>query len=67
LPPEIKLAARKQYRLWKDNSRHPSRNSKKSGHSGLQESRKITARSRCCGMIRTIGSGLALTLNMKKF
>ena len=31
LPPEIKLAARKQYRLWKDNPRHPSVQFKKAG------------------------------------
>jgi hypothetical protein len=31
LPPEIKLAARKQYRLWKDNPRHPSLQFKKAG------------------------------------
>ena len=31
LPPEIKLAARKQYRLWKDNPRHPSLQFKKVG------------------------------------
>jgi hypothetical protein len=31
LPPEIKLAACKQYRLWKDNARHPSLQFKKVG------------------------------------
>jgi hypothetical protein len=31
LPPEIKVAARKQYRLWKDNPRHPSLQFKKVG------------------------------------
>ena len=31
LTPEIKLAARKQYRLWKDNPRHPSLQFKKAG------------------------------------
>jgi hypothetical protein len=31
LPPEIKLAARNQYRLWKDNPRHPSLQFKKVG------------------------------------
>jgi hypothetical protein len=31
LPPEIKPAARKQYRLWKDNPRHPPLPFKKVG------------------------------------
>jgi hypothetical protein len=31
LPPETKLAARKRYRLWKDNPRHPSLQFKKVG------------------------------------
>jgi hypothetical protein len=31
LSPEIKLAARKSYRLWKDNPRHPSLQFKKVG------------------------------------
>lgn len=31
LPPEIRLAARKQYRLWKENPRHPSLQFKKVG------------------------------------
>ncbi len=31
LRPEIKLAARKQYRLWKENPRHPSLQFKKVG------------------------------------
>jgi hypothetical protein len=31
LPPEIKLAASKQYRLWKNNPRHPSLQFKKVG------------------------------------
>jgi hypothetical protein len=31
LPPEVKVAARKQYRLWKNNPRHPSLQFKKAG------------------------------------
>ena len=31
LPPEIKIAARKQYRLWKNNPRHPSLQFKRVG------------------------------------
>ena len=49
LPPEIKLAARKQYRLWKDNPRHPSLQFKKVG---LVWSARITGDYRSLALLK---------------